>query len=66
MDEKYANPVRGEYYGNVANAWVTPGVPTPLELCNYENKLPTGVLHVTRGKQTVEFLIGVANMPSTC
>ncbi|RLN80124.1 hypothetical protein BBJ28_00023420 [Nothophytophthora sp. Chile5] len=42
---------------------VSPGVPTPLELSIYENKQPTGFLHVTVGNQTVEFLDGVANMP---
>ncbi|GMF34350.1 unnamed protein product [Phytophthora fragariaefolia] len=42
---------------------VSPGVPTPVELSIYENKQPTGFLHVTAGNQTVEFLDGVANMP---
>ncbi|KAK1941873.1 hypothetical protein P3T76_006937 [Phytophthora citrophthora] len=42
---------------------VSPGVPTPVELSIYENKQPTGFLHVTIGNQTVEFLDGVANMP---
>lgn len=42
---------------------VSPGMPTPLELSIYENKQPTGFLHVTVGNQTVEFLDGVANMP---
>uniref|UniRef100_K3WLT5 Uncharacterized protein n=1 Tax=Globisporangium ultimum (strain ATCC 200006 / CBS 805.95 / DAOM BR144) TaxID=431595 RepID=K3WLT5_GLOUD len=42
---------------------VSPGLPTPLELSIYENKQPTGFLHVTVGNQTVEFLDGVANMP---
>ncbi|DBA02204.1 TPA: hypothetical protein N0F65_004839 [Lagenidium giganteum] len=42
---------------------VSPGVPTPVELSIYENKQPTGLLHVTIGNQTVEFLDGVANMP---
>lgn len=42
---------------------VAPGLPTPVELSIYENKQPTGFLHVTAGNQTVEFLDGVANMP---
>lgn len=43
---------------------VTPGQPTPVELCLYDNyKIPSGCLHVTEGNQTVEFLSGVANMP---
>lgn len=42
---------------------VAPGMPTPIELSIYENKQPTGFLHVTVGNQTVEFLDGVANMP---
>ncbi|EEY61530.1 uncharacterized protein PITG_01845 [Phytophthora infestans T30-4] len=42
---------------------VSPGVPTPVELSIYEIKQPTGLLHVTVGNQTVEFLDGVANMP---
>ncbi len=42
---------------------VMPGKPTPVALCSYENKLPTGFLHVTKGNQTVEFLDGVANLP---
>ncbi|ETI56237.1 hypothetical protein F442_01117 [Phytophthora nicotianae P10297] len=42
---------------------VSPGVPTPVELSIYENKQPTGFLHVTVGNQTVEFFDGVANMP---
>ncbi|KAG6590950.1 uncharacterized protein IUM83_15605 [Phytophthora cinnamomi] len=42
---------------------VSPGVPAPVELSIYENKQPTGFLHVTVGNQTVEFFDGVANMP---
>jgi hypothetical protein len=42
---------------------VSPGLPTPAELSIYENKQPTGFLHVTCGNQTVEFFDGVANMP---
>ncbi|TDH68284.1 hypothetical protein CCR75_003226 [Bremia lactucae] len=42
---------------------VSPGIPTPVELSIYENKQPTGFLHVTIGNQTVEFLDGVANLP---
>ncbi|CAH0482992.1 unnamed protein product [Peronospora belbahrii] len=42
---------------------VSPGVPTPVELSIYEIKQPTGLLHVTIGNQTVEFLDGVVNMP---
>ncbi|CCI10402.1 unnamed protein product [Albugo candida] len=43
---------------------VSPGEPTPTQLSNYDNKQPTGFLHVTDGNQTVEFLVGVANMPT--
>ena len=43
--------------------YVTPGQPTPIELCIYDNKLPSGVLHVTESQQTIEFLHGVANLP---
>lgn len=42
---------------------VMPGMPTPIELCSYDHKLPSGLLHVTQGNQTVEFLYGVVNMP---
>ena len=43
---------------------VTPGSPTPLELSMYDNKMPSGLIHVTESQQTVEFLHGVVNMPS--
>lgn len=44
---------------------VQPGLPTPIELCSYDHKVPSGLLHVTPGNQTVEFLNGVANLPSS-
>lgn len=42
---------------------VMPGQPTPIELCTYDNKMPSGVIHITQSQQTVEFLRGVANLP---
>ena len=42
---------------------VTPGRPTPTELCLYDNKMPSGVTHVTESQQTIEFLRGVVNLP---
>ncbi|TMW57030.1 hypothetical protein Poli38472_002955 [Pythium oligandrum] len=61
----YVNPLVQKVYPPQPSEMllVTPGVPTPVELSIYENKQPTGLLHVTIGNQTVEFLDGVANMP---
>jgi hypothetical protein len=61
----YMNPLLPKAYPPQPNEmlFVSPGVPTPVELSIYEMKQPTGLLHVTIGNQTVEFLDGVANMP---
>lgn len=70
MSSLYMNPMMAKTYQQVQMAQhqadlllVSPGMPTPVELSIYENKQPTGFLHVTVGNQTVEFLDGVANMP---
>lgn len=61
----YMNPLLPKAYPPQPNEmlFVSPGMPTPVELSIYEMKQPTGLLHVTIGNQTVEFLDGVANMP---
>lgn len=70
MSSLYMNPMLTKTYQQMQMAQhqvdlllVSPGMPTPVELSIYENKQPTGFLHVTVGNQTVEFLDGVANMP---
>lgn len=61
----YVNPLVPKAYPPQPSEmlFVSPGLPTPVELSIYEMKQPTGLLHVTIGNQTVEFLDGVANMP---